>query len=201
MKKRGRPSVYTLETGRSLAALIADGASKKQACIDAGVAYSSFMRWQARKTSLRARVEEAARICRAKRWRKALLEGLFFDQPVNFETSSHGHNRHPYRDPNAQPVKWMKLIGWWLVHRVPIDATITPEIEASACEWLKVPRGKWEEAKRRFPSLLVKINEKRRRRINYAVETGTSPPLGWTPPDPKNRSTQNVAPYMRFWKH
>jgi hypothetical protein len=24
----------------------------------------------------------------------------------------------------------MKLIEWWLVHRVPIDVMITPEIEA-----------------------------------------------------------------------
>ena len=55
-------------------------------------------------------MEEAARICRAKRWRTAFLEGLFFDQPVNFETSAHGHNKRPYRDPDAQPVKWMKLI-------------------------------------------------------------------------------------------
>lgn len=31
------------------------------------------------------------------------------------------------------PVKWMKLIQWWLVHRVPIDVLITPEIEAAAC--------------------------------------------------------------------
>src|ERR1700751_5581849 len=121
------------------------------------------MRWQARKRSLRASVEEAARICRAKRWRTAFLEGLFFDQPVNFETSAHGHNKRPYRDPDAQPVKWMKLIQWWLVHRVPIDVMITPEMETAASERLKVPRGKGEEAKTRFPSLLVKVNEKRRR--------------------------------------
>jgi hypothetical protein len=58
-----------------------------------------------------------------------------------------------------------------------------------------------EEAKKRFSSLLRKVNQKRLRRVEYALETGTIPPAGWTPPDPQNRATQNVAPYTRFWKH
>ena len=33
------------------------------------------------------------------------------------------------------------------------------------------------------------------------LEPGTVPSAGWTPPDPKNRSTQNVSPYAHFWKH
>jgi hypothetical protein len=45
----------------------------------------------------------------------------------------------------------MKLIQWWLVHRVPIDVLITPEIEAAACSRFKIPPAAWEEAKRRFP--------------------------------------------------
>jgi hypothetical protein len=63
------------------------------------------------------------------------------------------------------------------------------------------PGVEMEEAKKRFPSLLPKVNGKRLRRMEYALETGKFPPNGWTPPDPKNRSTQNVAPYMQFWKH
>jgi hypothetical protein len=43
--------------------------------------------------------------------------------------------------------------------------------------------------------------QKRIRRIEYALETGTIPSAGWTPPDPKNRSTQNLPPYASFWKH
>jgi hypothetical protein len=95
----------------------------------------------------------------------------------------------------------MKLIQWWLVHRVPIDAMITPEIEAAACRWIKIPPAAWEEVKRCFARLLAKVNHKRLRRIEYALETGKFPRKGWTPPDPKNRATQNVAPYTRFWKH
>jgi hypothetical protein len=94
----------------------------------------------------------------------------------------------------------MKLIHWWLVHRVPFDVLITPEIEATACNQFEIPLAAWEEAKRRFPRLLLKVNQKRLRRIEYALETGKLPPKGWTPPDPKNRSTQNVPPYASFWK-
>jgi hypothetical protein len=199
-RSRGRPWVYDVETGRSIAALIAEGASKKEACAKAGVAYSSFMRWQRQNRSLRRSVEKAERM-----WRDSLrmerdLEVLLSEKPVEIDNPSHRHNRRPYRDPNAQPVKWMKLIQWWLLHRVPIDLIITPQIEAAACARFKIPEWKWEEAKKRFPKLLQKVNQKRLRRIEYALETGTFPPAGWTPPDPKNRSTQNVAPYARFWK-
>ena len=99
------------------------------------------------------------------------------------------------------PVKWMKLIQWWLLHRVPIDVLITPEIEAAACARFKIPPAAWEEAKKRFPNLLPKVNQKRLRRMEYFLETGELPPAGWTPPDPKNRSTQNLPPYASFWKH
>jgi hypothetical protein len=95
----------------------------------------------------------------------------------------------------------MKLIQWWLLHRVPIDALITPEIEAAACRRFKIPKAAWEEAKRRFPNLLPKVNQKRLRRMEYFLKTGTLPPTGWTPPDPKNRSTQNAPPYASSWKH
>jgi hypothetical protein len=72
---------------------------------------------------------------------------------------------------------------------------VTPQIEAAACLRFKIPQWKWEEAKKRFPSLLPKVNQKRLRRIKYTLATGKLPPVGWTPPDPKNRSTQNVPPY------
>src|ERR1700758_4000818 len=120
------------------------------------------------------------------------LEVLLSEKPVELDNPSHRHNRGPYRDPNAQPVKWMKLIQWWLVHRVPIDMIITPTVEAAACARFKIPQWKWEEAKKRFPSLLPKVNQKRLRRIEYTLATGKLPPVGWAPPDPKNRSTQNV---------
>jgi hypothetical protein len=55
----------------------------------------------------------------------------------------------------------MKLIQWWLVHRVPVDMIITPSVEAAACMRFKIPESKWEEAKKRFPSLLQKVNQKR----------------------------------------
>jgi NADPH:quinone reductase-like Zn-dependent oxidoreductase len=82
-----------------------------------------------------------------------------------------------------------------------LSKQITPEIEAAACSRFKIPPAAWEEAKRRFPRLLFKVNQKRLRRIEYALKTGMLPPAGWTPPDPNNRSTQNVPPYASFWKH
>jgi hypothetical protein len=60
--RRGRPWVYSWATIGVIARAIENGASKKQACAEAGVAYSSFMRWQACKKSLRARMEEATQI-------------------------------------------------------------------------------------------------------------------------------------------
>ena len=71
----------------------------------------------------------------------------------------------------------------------------------AACARFKIPERKWKNAKQMFPKLLLKVNQKRLHRIEYARETGKSPPNGWTPPDPKNRATRNVAPYTRFWKH
>ena len=200
-RRRGRPWIYNVETARLIAALIAEGASKKEACVKAGVAYSSFMRWQRQKRSFRRSVEKAERMWRDGQRLERDLEGLLSEKPVELDVRSRLHNRRPYRDPNAQPVKWMKLIQWWLVHRVPIDMIITPQVEAAACMRFKIPEWKWEEAKKRFPRLLVKVNQKRLRRIEYALQTGTLPPVGWTPPDPMNRSTQNVAPYAQFWKH
>lgn len=146
-------------------------------------------------------MEQAERMRRDNQRMERDLKVLLSQEPVEIDNCSHRHNRRPYRDPNAQPVKWMKLIQWWLVHRVPIDVMITPEIEAAASKRFKIPLAAWEEAKRRFPSLLPKVNQKRLRRMEYALATGKFPPRGWTPPDPKNRSTQNVAPYASFWKH
>jgi hypothetical protein len=54
-------------------------------------------------------------------------------------------------------------------HRVPIDLIITPPVEAAACIWFKIPEWKWENAKQRFPKLLIKVNQKRLRRIEYAL--------------------------------
>ena len=76
-----------------------------------------------------------------------------------------------------------------------------PILFIAACARFKIPEWKWEEAKKRFPDLLQKVNQKRLRRTEYVLATGKLPPNGWTPPDPKNRSTQNVPPYAQFWKH
>jgi hypothetical protein len=35
----------------------------------------------------------------------------------------------------------MKLMQWWLLHRVPIDMTVTPQIEAAACMRFKIQYG------------------------------------------------------------
>jgi hypothetical protein len=159
------------------------------------------MRWRRQKRSLRRLIEKAETECYERARANCELEALLSEKPMELNVRLHLHYRRPYRDPNAQPVKWMKLIQWWLVHRVPIDMIITPTVEAAACARFKVPEWKWEEAKKRFPSLLPKVNQKRLRRMEYTLETGKFPPDGWTPPDPKNRSTQNVSPYASFWKH
>ena len=200
-RSRGRPCVYDVQTARSIAASIAEGTSKKEACEKAGVAYSSFMRWQRQKRRLRRLIEEAAEMWRDNQRMEHDLKVLLSEEPAELDNCSHSHNRRPYCDPNAQPVKWMKLIHWWLLHRVPIDMIITPPVEAAACLRFKIPQWKWEEAKKRFPSLLSEVNQKRLRRMEYFLATGNLPPNGWTPPDPKNRSTQNVPPYASFWKH
>jgi hypothetical protein len=152
-------------------------------------------------TRSRSLVEGAEQRWRDNQRMERDLESLFSQEPMELNVRSHLHNRRPYRDPNAQPVKWMKLIQWWLVHRVPIDIIITPTVEAAACMRFQIPEWQWKEAKKRFPSLLPKVNQKRLRRMEYALETGRVPPAGWTPPDPKNRSTQNLTPYAQFWKH
>jgi hypothetical protein len=121
-RSRGRPWVYNVETGRSIAASIAEGASKKEACAKAGVAYLSFLRWQRQKRSLRRLVEEAQRTCKRDR-ADCELKTLFSEETTELNVRSHLHNRRPYRDPDSQPVKWMKL-QWWLLHRVPIDMII-----------------------------------------------------------------------------
>jgi hypothetical protein len=53
-----------VETARTITASIAEGASKKEACVKAGATYASFMRWQRQKRSLRRLVEEAERTYR-----------------------------------------------------------------------------------------------------------------------------------------
>lgn len=200
-RSRGRPWVYNVETARSIAASIAEGVSKKEACEKAGVAYPSLMRWQRQKRRLQRLLEEAAEMWRDNQRIESDLKVLLSEEPAELDNCSHRHNRRPYRDPNAQPVKWMKLIQWWLLYRVPIDMIITPQLEAAACVRFKIPEWRWEEAKKRFPNLLHKVNQKRLRRIEYFLATSKLPPAGWTPPDPKNRSTQNVPPYASFWKH
>jgi hypothetical protein len=102
------------------------------------------MRWQRQKRNFRRLLEEAERMCRDNQRMERDLEALLAENPVELDNRSHLHNRRPYRDPDAQPVKWMRLIGWWLVHRVPIDAIITPDIEA-ACSRFKIPSAAWEE--------------------------------------------------------
>jgi hypothetical protein len=199
-RRRGRPWIYNIETARSIAASIAEGASKKEACVKTDAAYSSFMRWQRQKRDLRRLVEKAKGVYRDRLRVEGELKALSSEETTELIVRSHLQNGRPYRNPDAQPVKWMKLIQW-LVHRVPINMVVTPQVEAVAWLRFKIPEWKWEEAKKRFPNLLPKVNQKRLRRIEYALQTGKLPPSGWTPPDPKKRQTQNVPPYASFWKH
>jgi hypothetical protein len=37
---------------------------------------------------------------------------------------------------------------------------------------------------------LANVNQKRFRRMEYAIETGTFPPAGWTPPDPRGAAAR-----------
>jgi len=67
-----------VETARTITASIAEGASKKEACVKAGATYASFMRWQRQKRSLRRLVEEAERTYRDRQRVERELETLFF---------------------------------------------------------------------------------------------------------------------------
>ena len=64
-----------------------EGASKKEACVKAGVAYSSFMRWQRQKLSLRRLVEEAERMCRDNQRVERDLEVLLSEKPTELKCS------------------------------------------------------------------------------------------------------------------
>jgi len=86
---------------------------------------------------------------------------------------------------------------WYRTHTDALDFLL-PYYRITNSMRFKIPEWKWEEAKKRFQ---IKVNQKRLRRMEYVLETGTFPPNGWTPPDPKNRSTQNAPPYASFWKH
>jgi len=92
-RSRGRPWVYDVETGRSIAALIAEGVSKKEACAKAGVAYSSFMRWQCQKRDFRRLLEEAEQMWRDNQRMERDLEALLSEKPVELNVRSHLHNR------------------------------------------------------------------------------------------------------------
>jgi hypothetical protein len=160
----------------------------------AGVAYSSFLRWQRQKRSLRRLVEEAERACCERERADCALETLLSENPTELTVRSHLHNRRPYRDPNAQPVKWMKLIQWWLVHRVRIDMIITPPVEAAACMRFKIPEWKWEEAKKRFPSLLPKVNQKRLRDVRKCRRVTSEQDISF----PRARFTRHNG-YIGIW--
>ena len=94
-RSRGRPWVYGVETARSIAAAIAEGASKKEACAKAGVAYSSFMRWQRQNRSLRRSVEKARQMWRDSQCMERDLKVLLSEEPVEIDKPSHRHNRRP----------------------------------------------------------------------------------------------------------
>jgi hypothetical protein len=57
-------------------------------------------------------MEKPERMCRDNQRMERELEALLSGKPAELNARSHFHNRRPYRDPNAQPVKWMKLIQW-----------------------------------------------------------------------------------------
>ena len=76
------------------------------------------MRWQRRKRSLQRLLEEAAEMWRDNQRIERDLKVLLSEEPAELDNCLHRHNRRPYRDPNAQPVKWMKLIHWWLLRLI-----------------------------------------------------------------------------------
>jgi hypothetical protein len=126
---------------------------------------------RSQKRRFRRLVEEAETECYERARANCELEALLSEEPTELNVRSHLHNRRQYRDPNAQPVKWMKLIQWWLVHRVPIDMIITPPVEAAACMRFKIPESKWEDAKQRFPKLLIKVSGT----ILWSYQEGAAP--------------------------
>jgi hypothetical protein len=65
-------------------------------------------------------------------------------------------------DPDERWADYKCLISTTL--EVPIDMIITPQIEAAGCMRFQIAEWKWEEAKKRFPNMLAKVNQKRLRR-------------------------------------
>jgi uncharacterized protein YeeX (DUF496 family) len=72
--------------------------------VKAAAAYSSFLRWQRQKRTLRRLVEEAEREWRDNQRMERDLRVLLSQEPTEPNVRSDFHNRRPYRDPNAQPV-------------------------------------------------------------------------------------------------
>jgi hypothetical protein len=66
-------------------------------------------------------VEGAERMYRDSQNADYELETLLAGKATEANLGSHPHNRRP-----SQPVKWMKLIQWWLVHRVRCSLTFHP---------------------------------------------------------------------------
>lgn len=99
----------------------------------------------------------------------------------------------------SKPTKQMRLVCWFLLHRVHPETLPTEEHEREACKRFRLQWEKWTAAKLQFPGLIEKVHAKRARVLAYGRIHGKVT-LGWTPPDPADRRTANVH-YGHFgWK-
>lgn len=166
----GRPSKATPERLASLAAELRRWeihGNKATVAQAAKISLATLMRWQKQHRELR---EIWERGCQLRCQRRA-------------ETCRQRADLYP-----RLPTRQMRLICWFLVHRVCIRASVTPEHERNACKRVNLSLSGWEDARLRFPQLLDSVRARRARRYAFLLEHG-SVPVGWTPPDPNNLRT------------
>ena len=168
----GRPSKATDEQLETLLGALCDWqrhTSKASAARAAGISLATLMRWQHQHPVLR----------------QAWADGHRF----RYITSQRAiAERAALRPRRPLPTRQMRLVAWFLVHRVRLGATVTAEHVQRACVRVNLSLEAWEAGCAMFPDLLASVGRKRARRWAYALEHGEIQ-IGWTPPDPNNPRT------------
>ena len=170
--RTGRPTKATRVLLEVLAAALSDGEkhpTKAAAAKAAGISLATLMRWQRLHPWL----------CDV--WGKGRhVRYLRCVNARQAKTASH--------QSSPRPTRQMRLVCWFLVHRVRLLVPLTVEHMRRACAQVNFSADAWKAACQRYPRLLASVVCKRARRRAYLLEHGEIRE-GWTPPDPNNYRT------------
>src|SRR5207248_269020 len=90
-----------------------------------------------------------------------------------------------------KPTRHLRLVLWFLLHKIHPQVELTREHELLACEHCRMPIASLDQSKTDFPNLWERLYAKRQRRLDYLL-LHRSIPEGWTPPNPLERRSRNV---------